>query len=214
MGKFINLQSKKFGFLTVIKRTIVKNNKIYWLCICKCGNESEHSGNDLRSGDSKSCGCYKKQIHKDLNFKHGMTNTNEFNIWKGILYRCINKNSKSYKNYGGRGITICDEWKNSFINFYDDLGPRPSKMHTIDRIDNNKGYYKDNCKWQIRSYQCINRRKFKKSKSKYLGVSFIKRSSKWVARIYKDNICYHLGTFTSELKAKNAYLEKRKELYK
>lgn len=96
-------------------------------------------------------------LFKKIEF-HGMVHSSEYRIWSGIKTRCLNPNSDAYKNYGARGITICDRWKNSFINFYEDMGDRPFPEAQIDREENDKGYYKDNCRWVTAKVNANNRR--------------------------------------------------------
>jgi len=128
---------------------------------------------------------------------HGMTGTKEFYAWSDIKKRCLNQNCKAFKNYGGRGITVCDEWRESFVAFLNDMGLAPSKKHSIDRIDNNDGYYKENCRWTDIKTQANNKRPMKKPKdntSGYKGVSIHKPTGKWRARIFKGKEI-HLGLF-------------------
>ena len=96
--------------------------------------------------------------------KHGMSNTVEYDVWQHMIYRCTNPKCKQYKHYGGRGITVCDEWR-EFINFYKDMGKKPESKLSFDRIDVNKGYYKENCRWTDTRTQMLNRRKYKRTKN-------------------------------------------------
>ena len=128
-----------------------------FLCQCDCGKKWSVAMADLRSGDTKSCGCLKIDRSKKRLTKHGLCKNKSYRTWCGIKDRCLNSNTPSFKNYGGRGITVCDRWVNSFENFYEDMG-EPSKELSIERVDNNKGYFKTNCKWATRSEQSRNKR--------------------------------------------------------
>jgi len=160
MPKLINLTGKKFGRLLVIEKlNNDKYNKIRWLCLCDCGNIKIIIGERLRSGHTKSCGC----LNKEIITKHGYSNTRIYHIWENMIQRCTNIKNKEYKNYGGRisPIVVCDRWldkNNGFINFLEDMGEPPSAQHQIDRIDNNKGYFKENCRWTSRKNNNRNKR--------------------------------------------------------
>ncbi|MDV3051840.1 hypothetical protein NLV77_000775 [Staphylococcus ureilyticus] len=152
----------KFNRLRPIKRVDNINRGKAFLCKCDCGNTSIVSLGSLKNGRIKSCGCLNSEVQsefmKKYNNKHGKSNTPEYKVWKGMKERCSNVNSKSYKNYGGRGIKVCERWKNSFDNFISDMGERPTKKHQIDRIDNDKNYSPENCKWVTRSENTLNKR--------------------------------------------------------
>lgn len=145
----------KYGMLTVLSREPNDKSGTRWKCLCECGNETIVRGSNLLSGCIKSCGCKRKSMR----ITHGMTNTRLYHIWANMIQRCTNPNKPDYKYYGGRGITICDEWISSFQKFaewakdnnYDDT-------LTIDRINVNKGYYPDNCKWATKKEQANNTR--------------------------------------------------------
>lgn len=124
---------------------------------CKCGKEFISMVDNVKRGLATSCGCVQKQRNLEACKTHGLTHTSEFNIWNTMLQRCNNKNNKYYNDYGGRGIEVCLRW-HTFINFYNDMGTRPDKSFSLERINNNKGYCKANCKWDTKKNQANNRR--------------------------------------------------------
>jgi hypothetical protein len=167
-----NLIGNRFGKLKVLS----EENKIkgirYFKCICKCGNIKITRGSNLKNGSCKSCGCTRNnKLSKIGKSKktHGMSRTRFYKIWKGMRVRCYNKNAKEYRNYGGRGITICKEW-NNFENFKRDMFVSYRYPLTIERIDNNGNYCKDNCKWITILEQSKNKRMKKLTKEKVLKI--------------------------------------------
>jgi hypothetical protein len=155
-----------FGDWSVIDDTpkYDKSGNKCLLVQCCCGTQSVVQLSSLRSGDSPHCiHCRCRRNRAKKPDTHGHTRnagkTLEYNVWDGIVQRCTNPNSDSFKDYGGRGITMCDEWRNSFLIFFTEMGPKPTPRHSIDRIDNEKGYFAGNCRWATRDEQnCHTRR--------------------------------------------------------
>lgn len=157
-----DLTGKRFGKLTVIRRYGTDRYKrVIWLCRCDCGNETIAAGTPLKNGHKKSCGCYKYEA----TFIHGFANKGNrlYNIWDKMNYRCVNVNYHRYKDYGGRGIKVCNEWKNSFVIFRDwALSNGYADNLTLDRIDVNGNYEPSNCRWITNAEQQKNKRNSKK----------------------------------------------------
>lgn len=189
----IDITGNKYGKLTVIRYFESKNHNRYWLCMCECGKERTVSTEKLTSGHTRSCGCL-KIIHKT----HGYSmKLKEYICWLDMKGRCYRPTNQRFSNYGGRGITVCDRWVNSFENFLADMGLKPTPQHSLDRINNDGNYEPCNCKWSTPKEQRMNKqntvRVFYKNNlvplknlCEELGIS--SKSVKWMAYWYKITI--------------------------
>jgi len=151
----INEIGNKYGSLTVIDNAQNdRHGKTHFLCKCKCGTVKSVSSTYLRSGRTKSCGCLMGSRRET----YGRSRSPEYRAWSRLQRRCNNPKDEKYKDYGGRGISVCDRWVDNFNNFFMDMGPRPSNNHSIDRIDNDGNYCKENCRWATDEQQRANKR--------------------------------------------------------
>lgn len=188
----------RYGLLTIVSegpKAEYMNKRQVW-CKCDCGNESLTlvTTNNLVSGNTSSCGCVGIESRKT----HGMSDTRTYQIHEGMLRRCNCPQQLGYENYGGRGINVCERWNpllgGSFENFYEDMGEAPEGM-SLDRIDFNDNYYKENCRWATNSVQGYNKGLDPNNTSGKSGVSFYTRQGKWSAEIHVENQHIRLGMF-------------------
>lgn len=170
VSNFIDLTNQRFGRWIVLYRgTNDRDGHIRWVCRCDCGVEKKVTRGSLRNGRSTGCNKCSK-----TNFKHGYSRSPTYKVWDSMIQRCYNIENSHHGDYGGRGITVCEEWKVDFSNFIKDMGEKPKNL-TLDRIDNNKGYFKENCRWVTMKVQNRNRRDSVKIGNIYNGWKLIQR---------------------------------------
>lgn len=167
-----DIQGERFGYWKVlevshsVRRTDCRSTTVlWWKCVCDCGTIQAVRGHDLRNGGTTSCGCRRKEPHP-WKRKHGMHNCPTYGSWRAMRRRCLNTSDKDYPRWGGRGITICERWKNldtGFQNFINDMGERPEGK-SLDRFPNNQGNYEPtNCRWATPREQVLNQAKRKRA---------------------------------------------------
>lgn len=153
-----DITEQRFGRLVALEYA----GSEYWLCKCDCGSLKKVNGTKLRRGKTRSCGCLVREVNARVQrarqTKHGMSKSPEYAIWAAMHARCSNPNHKEWPNYGGRGVRVCERWA-SFENFFADMGPKPSKEHSLDRTDNGLIYSKDTCRWATHVEQHNNTRR-------------------------------------------------------
>ena len=173
----IDLTGQVFGRLSVQEFAGRSRNKLFWNCLCKCGKIKQVRGDHLKSGGTRSCGCFRKEQTARIKTTHGQAKkgkqSREYRSWTHMMSRCYDMKCKDYRDYGGRGIRVCERW-HTFENFYADMGDRP-KYRSLDRKDNDGDYAQGNCRWATSKEQANNTRR--NVKKEYNGES--KTISQW-----------------------------------
>jgi len=205
-------RGERFGRLEIIKENgRASYGAVLWLCKCECGNFLKAGSASLKSGNTRSCGCLQKDKARAYSTTHGLRKNPLYDRWHGMRERCYNEKHLAYKYYGGRGITVCERWRNSVKNFVEDMGPLFDTNLSLDRINNDGNYSPENCRWATQSEQLINRRGF--GSSKHCGVAYYKPTKKWQAKLSIEGKPTHLGYFNSEQEAAQVVKAKRLEVY-
>ena len=157
MTALVDMTGAHINGLSVLRRGGACGGKPAWICVCHCGNEFQASGTALRTGRAKGCpSCVKEKMIRSAT-KHGAIGSREYVSYNAMKARCYYEKDKRYPRYGGRGIRVCDRWYESFANFLVDMGPKPSPLHSIERLDGDKNYEPENCIWATPSKQANNR---------------------------------------------------------
>lgn len=181
--KKLDLKGKRFGKLLVIEehsKRLGVNKSVAWDCICDCGNKVTVVGTRLKAS-TRSCGCILSEATSKRNTTHGKTHTSEYRIYRDMIRRCTDQSRDSNGAYFSKGVTVCERWLESFENFYEDMGDRPSHNHSIERKDNTIGYFPNNCEWIPLKQQSRNHTKQKNNTTGVTGVSFCKNKNSYVA---------------------------------
>lgn len=191
-GRFKDISDKVFGRLTVLSVAGKNGAGLYiWNCRCSCGTLCVIAGSNLRRGNTKSCGCLQSETVTTRLTSHNLSRSSEYASWASMKTRCLNTKHKDYPYYGGRGISICDRWVDSFQDFLEDMGKKINKGDSLDRINPNGDYCKENCRWATKEMQRFNQRRLTSNTSGRVGVR--RRRNGWYVSICNK----YIGDFKS-----------------
>ena len=201
-----DLTGQRFGHLTVLEEAGKSNNQIIWYCQCDCERITTVKGGNLKKARTRSCGCYKKKNTAKRNTKHSHCKKGPsptYISWQRMLSRCYDSNNSEHHRYGNQGISVCERWQgeDGFVNFLNDMGERPLGK-TLDRKNNNKGYYPKNCRWATSQEQAQNRKE-RKRKNYYWDS----RRQKWVSEVKINGKKKYIGSFNRKEDARQASLK-------
>lgn len=182
MTPSIDVSGQRFGMLIVLEKTRTESGLLVWRCLCDCGNVALSRAADLRRKWVQSCGClqaHNRHIIGSRTMTHNKRKTPEYRVWLDMRRRCDTPSQSSYRRYGGRGIKVCARWNISFESFLDDMGKRPSSVHSIERKDTNGNYEPENCRWATVIEQANNRRnnRLVEYRGKRMSVADLARTS-------------------------------------
>lgn len=218
--KRLQLTGMRFHRLQVLEPAGKKGESSLWRCLCDCGNERLVVGHRLTSDQIRSCGCTVREANSKDKFRHGHSACHHLNngkatptysSWRAMVRRCRCSTTDHYDVYGGSGIDICEEWA-KFENFLNDMGERPEGT-SIDRIDNSKGYFKENCRWATSSQQAYNTGMRKTNTSGHKNVTWQKSHNKWRVAIRKQGKNYFFGYFSDLKEASEVAMMARDKLF-
>lgn len=197
-----DLTNHRYGIFRVKQIAHTKGSRVWWKCLCSCGNFFNATTDKIVSRHTKPCGCRIKKVLRERNATpemialakdRGVSGTRklpEYAVWIGMIGRCADPNNEDYQQ---RGITICQRWRKSFLHFYQDVGPRPTPQHSLERKDNNGNYEPGNCKWATQSEQCLNRRKPKRSGRHWITCWGRRQHlSAWCREVGISSSLYHI----------------------
>lgn len=215
MSRIQNIKGQKFGRLTVLEYMYTEKGKSStWMCQCECGKTVPVSTTSLKNGNTQSCGCLRLERVKEKVTTHSKSYTAEYHAWGNMIQRCTNPRHPEYKNYGARGITVCPEWQNSFESFLKDMGLKPNKSYSIDRINNEDGYHKENCRWADNFTQAANQRDKENRTTGIKSISYSKRDNLYYVGVERKGQRYRKAFKVLEeaIEWKESVLKKHEEI--